>query len=332
VSAVTQVSAAVLLRGESGRNGGGRSGAGDAAFAEFLLARRPPGKVYAGWWEFPGGKVEAGESYRDALVRELHEELGIAITQATPWLTRTFVYPHATVRIRFFRVTAWDGEIHPHEHDAIAWLRCAEAFGKAPAVAPVLPANGPILKGLALPDVCAITDAAENGVDGELARLQRALADGLRFVQLRDATLPAAIRTGFARRVVTLAHAAGAIVVVNGDAALARQVGADGVHLPASALAACTQRPDFTWVGASCHAREELARAATLELDYALLGPVLPTPTHPQATGLGWPAFADLVEDSPLPVFALGGMRPETMATAQDNGAHGIALMRGWGW
>mgnify|MGYP003413848316 CR=1 FL=1 len=89
----------------------------------FLLTSRPEGKVYAGWWEFPGGKVEAGESFHDALVRELHEELGITITEATPWLTREFVYPHATVRIRFFRVTAWEGDIHPHEHDAIAWLR-----------------------------------------------------------------------------------------------------------------------------------------------------------------------------------------------------------------
>ena len=90
---ITLVSAAVLLRGAN----------------EFLLARRPEGKVYAGWWEFPGGKVEAGETFHDALVRELHEEMGISITAATPWLTREFRYPHATVRIRFFRVTAWEG-------------------------------------------------------------------------------------------------------------------------------------------------------------------------------------------------------------------------------
>ncbi|MFC5299901.1 Nudix family hydrolase [Azospira restricta] len=318
MSKVTLVSAAVLLRASDGAPPGVRD--------EFLLARRPEGKVYAGWWEFPGGKVEPGETFRDALVRELHEELGIAITAATPWLTREFVYPHATVRIRFFRVTAWDGEIHPHEHDAVAWLR-ADA---PPTVEPILPANGPILKGLALPTLCALTNAEENGVDAELARLEGALAGGLRFVQVRDKTLPAAERERLAQGVVARAKPAGAIVVVNDDAALAQRVGADGVHLSADALNGCAQRPDFAWVGASCHTAEELDKAAALELDYALLGPVLPTPTHPQAAGLGWDAFAQLVERSPLPVLALGGMRPAMMDAAWAHGAHGIALLRGW--
>lgn len=316
--AITLVSAAVLMRGEDGGEN------------EFLLARRPEGKVYAGWWEFPGGKVEAGETFHAALVRELHEELGIAITQATPWLTREFVYPHATVRIRFFRVTAWEGEIHPHEHDAIAWLKHDDYTAGRPTVEPILPANGPILKGLALPTVCALTNAEENGVAAELARLDAALAGGLRFVQVRDKQLPPEAREAFARTVVARARAQGAIVVVNDDAALATRVGADGLHLPAAALMSLPRKPDFAWVGASCHTLEELARAAALELDYALLGPLLPTPTHPAARGLGWERFQEMIERSPLPVLALGGMRPQMLATAQAHGAHGIALMRGW--
>lgn len=316
---VTLVSAAVLMRGEATGNASG-------GFSEFLLARRPEGKVYAGWWEFPGGKVEAGESFHDALLRELHEELGITITQATPWLTREFVYPHATVRIRFFRVTAWQGEIHPHEHDAIAWLRA----DRAPTVEPILPANGPILKGLALPTTCALTNAEKNGCTQELSRLKAALNNGLRFIQIRDKALPADTRTAFAREASALAKVHGAIVVVNDDADLARSIGADGIHLSAHRLAQCTERPDFAWVGASCHTREELQRAASLELDYALLGPVQPTPTHPGASCLGWEAFAQMVELSPLPVFALGGMKPEMMESAWTHGAHGLALMRGW--
>jgi len=321
VSKLTLVSAAVLMRGNAGH------AADDSQpFSEFLLARRPPGKVYAGWWEFPGGKVEAGESFRDALVRELHEELGITITQATPWLSREFVYPHATVRIRFFRVTAWEGEIHPHEHDAIAWQR----NDAPPGVEPILPANGPILKGLSLPTTCALTNAEENGVDAELARLEKALAGGLRFVQVRDKRLAPAERAGFTRRVVALARPHGALVVINDDLALAREVGADGVHLPAEALMRCTARPELPWVGASCHDAKELEKAAALELDYALLGPVLPTPTHPDTAGLGWERFAAMIDHCPLPVFALGGMRPEMQAEAQAHGAHGLALMRGW--
>jgi len=310
VSKITLVSAAVLMRGEQ----------------DFLLARRPEGKVYAGWWEFPGGKVEAGENFHDALVRELHEELGITITQAAPWLTREFTYPHATVRIRFFRVTAWEGEIHPHEHDAIAWLKA----GEPPSVEPVLPANGPILKGLALPTTCALTNAEENGTALELSRLKAALANGLRFIQVRDKALPIAIRADFAREVLALGKAHGAIVVVNDAPDLARTIGADGIHLSSRSLAQCVERPEFEWVGASAHTPEELKQAASLELDYALLGPVLPTPTHLDAPSLGWSAFEQMIDLSPLPVFALGGMKTEMMGEAWGRGAHGLALMRGW--
>jgi 8-oxo-dGTP diphosphatase len=318
VSKLTLVSAAVLMRGASTSVAGG--------FSEYLLARRPEGKVYAGWWEFPGGKVEAGESFHDALVRELHEELGITITQATPWLTREFTYPHATVRIRFFRVTEWEGEIHPHEHDAIAWLKP----GEAPTVAPVLPANGPILKGLGLPTTCALTNAEENGCALELSRLKAAMGNGLRFIQIRDKSLPVEEREAFAREVVAVGKAHHAIVVVNDDAELARRINADGLHLSSRNLGQCEKRPEFPWVGASCHNAEELQRAASLELDYALLGPVQATPTHPDADGIGWQEFGQMVELSPLPIFALGGMKPEMMGEAWAHGAHGLALMRGW--
>jgi len=90
------------------------------------------------------------------------------------------------------------------------------------------------------------------------------------------------------------------------------------------------RRPSFDRVGASCHSAEELATAASLELDFAVLSPILPTASHPGAQGLGWDEFARLIEQSPLPVYALGGMQPEMLDTARERGAHGIALMRGW--
>jgi 8-oxo-dGTP diphosphatase len=314
MSAVVEVAAAVMLRAD------GR---------EFLLAQRPEGKVYAGYWEFPGGKVEPGETVRQALVRELQEELGITVTACSPWLTRQFTYPHATVRLNFWRVTAWDGEIGitaPLEHSAVDWLAC----GDAPHVEPILPANAPILKALSLPTKMAITMAESEGVERQLARLEAALADGLRLIQVRDKGLPPAQRQGFAEAVVRLAHDAGALVVINDDAELARRVGADGLHLSSGALAACAARPDFAWVGASCHTAGEIARAGELQLDYALLSPVLPTPTHPENPGLGWAEFSQRIAGNTLPVFALGGMKNEMLAVAKDAGAHGIALMRGW--
>ncbi|WP_265947315.1 Nudix family hydrolase [Dechloromonas sp. A34] len=314
MSTIVEVAAAVMLRAD------GR---------EFVLAQRPEGKVYAGYWEFPGGKVEPGETVRAALIRELQEELGITVTACSPWLTRQFTYPHATVRLNFWRVTAWEGEIGitaPLEHSAVAWQQC----GAAASVAPILPANDPILKALAMPTAMAITMAEAEGAERQLERLEQALEAGLRLIQVRDKGCPPAQRLRFAEAVVRLAHDHGALVVINDDEEIARQVGADGLHLSAGRLASCTSRPEFTWLGASCHSAAEIARAGELGLDYALLGAVLPTPTHPESDGLGWVEFERQVQGNTLPVFALGGMKLEMLAAAQRHGAHGIALMRGW--
>ena len=314
MSKIVEVAAAVMLRADG---------------CEFLLAQRPEGKVYAGYWEFPGGKVEPGESVRDALIRELQEELGITVTECSPWLTRQFTYPHATVRLHFWRVTAWDGEIGitaPLEHAAVDWQKT----GKPATVAPILPANDPILKALSLPTMMAITNAEHEGTERQLERLEEALTAGLRLIQVRDKSWPPAQRQWFAEAVCQLAHSHGALVVINGDEEIARRVGADGLHLSAASLLACTQRPDFTWVGASCHNAQEITRAGELGLDYALLGPVLATPTHPETSGLGWSEFEIRLAGNTLPVLALGGMKPDTLGDAQNHGAHGIALMRGW--
>jgi 8-oxo-dGTP diphosphatase len=314
---IVEVAAAVMLRDT-------------ADGEEFLLAQRPEGKVYAGYWEFPGGKVEPGESVREALVRELQEELGITVTAATPWLTREFTYPHATVRLNFWRVTRWAGEIGitaPLEHSAVSWL----STQAAPKVAPILPANAPILKALALPRVMAITQSAGRGEDFELKRIANGLEQGIRLFQIREKELPPPERAWFAQTIKEMLRHSGAIIVVNDDAALAHAIHANGLHLPSKTLRDCIVRPDFEWVGASCHDAQELAQAAQLGLDYALLGPVLSTPTHPEHAGIGWAGFRELAAGSPIPVFALGGMQQEMLTTAMENGAHGIALMRGWG-
>jgi 8-oxo-dGTP diphosphatase len=291
---------------------------------QFLLAERPVGKVYAGYWEFPGGKVEAGETRHAALVRELHEELGIDVEQASPWLTRIYTYPHATVRLNFFRVTRWHGEAHGKENQRIAWQMPA-----AVTVAPLLPANGPILRSLSLPTVYAITHAAELGVALFLERLEVALENGLRLIQVREKHLPAAELERFAAQVVQRAHAHGARVLVNGAVELALTVGADGVHLPAAQLMALVQRPEIEWCAASAHNAAELAQAVELGLDFAVLSPVKPTLSHPDATTLGWDKFAELAAGMTMPVFALGGMSGRDMADAWQAGAHGIAMQRG---
>ncbi|MBL8534632.1 MAG: Nudix family hydrolase [Betaproteobacteria bacterium] len=289
----------------------------------FLLAQRPAGKVYAGWWEFPGGKCEPGETPAQALARELHEELGIEVDQAFPWITRTHVYPHGRVRLHFFRVPGWHGALQSREGQAFAWQRFPQL-----TVDPVLPANGPILKALSLPLVLGISQVKDLGAEEFLRRLDSALGRGLRFIQVREPALTHAALESVAREIVRRAHEASALVVLNGDPDLAQAIGADGVHLPARILAGTRERPGFRWVGASCHDREELERAQDLGLDYALAGPVLPTASHPGEPGIGWTALAEMVTGLELPIFAIGGLRPDHLHEARVAGAHGIAAIR----
>ena len=290
----------------------------------FLLGERPADKVYAGYWEFPGGKIEPGEPPLAALKRELHEELGIDVECAYPWINRDYDYEHAAVRLRFFRVVKWSGALHGRENQRFAWQSPA-----AIDVGPLLPANAPILRALKLPFVYGITNAAGLGRQEFLRRLERSLAAGLRLVQVREKELPGDELRRFADQVVKLAHAHGARVLVNGSVELARQTGADGVHLTAAQLEQFKARPPLELVGASCHDAAELARAAALGADLVVLGPVLPTPSHPGAAGLGWDRFAALIRDCPLPVYALGGLRASDLETAWRCGAHGVSMMRG---
>ena len=311
---VVEVAAAILLREIDGNT-------------EFLLAQRPRGKVYSGYWEFPGGKVEPGESLRQALLRELQEELGIKIDRAWPWLSCEFTYPHARVRLKFFRVTSWHGEILPIEHSGFVWMK----IGDSAPVSPVLPANGPILRALELAATYALTNATENGIDNELARLDRAINNGLRLIQIRDKALPDVDRRNFATSVMQLARRFNdTIVLVNDDESLASEIGAHGLHISSDRLSQISQRPPFEWVAASCHNAAELSLATALNLDIAVLSPVLPTASHTQTQSIGWERFANLIERSSLPIFALGGMKPEMLELARQKGAHGLAMMRGW--
>lgn len=293
---------------------------------QFLLARRPEGKVYSGYWEFPGGKVEKNESLLHALERELWEELGIKVRNACPWVTRVFSYAHAKVRLHFFRVVEWEGSFLPRENQGFSWQLPYQV-----EVSPILPANGPILQALLLPTVYAITQASEIGIEPALKRIEQALQNGLRLLQIREKQMAKDVLREFSMQVLALAHTYQVKVLINGDAELARELGADGVHFTSSQLMALSCRPDpeYGLCGASCHNAEELFAAEQLGLDFVVLGPVQSTLSHPGLSPLGWERFATLIRDYSLPVYALGGLHPEDLPIAQEMGAHGIAMIRG---
>lgn len=288
-----------------------------------LLASRPEGKAWAGWWEFPGGKIEMGETPIQALSRELGEELGVQLKVAYPWLVRTFDYPEKTVKLHFFIVRAWQGDPEGKEGQQLSWQH-----PESLTIEPILPANAPILNALKLPPIYAITNAHEMGEKLFFDSLKQRLNLGLKLIQVREKHLAPDDLLAFSRKVVGLAHQYGAKVLINAAVDLVKAAGADGMHLNSLSLAEMKNRPDNMLIAASCHHAQDLAKAEALQLDFVLLSPVLLTASHPDATALGWGSFAALKHDYPLPIYALGGLKPEHLSQAWLAGAHGIAMQR----
>lgn len=290
---------------------------------DVLISLRPAHAHQGGRWEFPGGKVEAGEDAFAALARELDEELGIAIASARPLIRIPHCYPDRQVLLDVWRVSRFTGTPHGREGQRIAWVAPAELD------ASVFPAaNRPIVTAARLPDRYLITP--EPGADFR-ARLERALAAGISLVQLRAKEQDSNDYAALARAVCTRVHAADAQLLLNAEPDLAIEVGADGVHLTTQRLMALSQRPlpATMWVAASCHAADELQQAVRVGCDFAVLGPVQPTQSHPSAPHLGWGGLQALTEQAPLPVYALGGLDARHLAEAWAAGAQGIAAIRG---
>lgn len=294
-----------------------------------LLAQRPVGKHLAGAWEFPGGKVEPGESPAQALRRELHEELGIDIDPSS--ITRThgvpWDYPGKALLLEALNVDHWSGEPHAREDQALRWMR-------PDAIDPqtLAPADRPILTALRLPACYAISAAvATDAYETTLQSIHTALERGHTLLQLRQPHWPQALTRAVASQCLPALHARSAALMLNGDIEGARALGHGvGVHLRAAQLHALPQRPlpPRQWVAASCHDTAELALAQHIGVDFAVLGPVNPTASHPGQAAMGWTHFASLLESTALPVYALGGVTPDDLPNARAMGAQGVAGIR----
>jgi 8-oxo-dGTP diphosphatase len=293
---------------------------------EILVAQRPPHKHQGGLWEFPGGKVEPGESPRAALARELEEELGVVITDARPLIRIDHDYGDRRVLLDVWAVTHWQGEPRGHEGQPLQWVGHA-----ALASLPMPAADAPIVTALRLPDRYLVTPEPLDA-RAWLARLTRRLERGESLIQLRAKSLQAEEYEALARQLLSVAgDGRRAQILLNAPPELVMRIGADGVHLSSARLRACDRRPlpAGKWVAASCHDLDELRQAERIGCDFAVVGPVKVTASHPGAEPIGWQGVRAIADRATIPVYGIGGLSACDIDDAWQNGAQGIAAING---
>ena len=297
--------------------------------ARILIARRHDHLHQGGLWEFPGGKVEPGESVPAALARELHEELGIRVKQARPLIRIPYRYPDRNVLLDVWRVEQFDGEAHGAEGQPLRWVDAEKLCEfEFPA------ANRPIVTAARLPSAYLITPEPDtaSGFDEFLAGLQSALARGIRLVQLRAKSLSKPELIELTQESLRLCTPFGAALLVNCDASWVDELpAAAGLHLSSSQLHHLQSRPIDAdhWLAASCHSINDVLKAQTIGADFVVVSPVKATSSHPKAAPLGWKKFREIADQAQLPVYALGGMTHADLEMSWAHGAQGIAAIRG---
>ncbi len=297
------------------------------AHGRILIAKRPAHLHQGDLWEFPGGKLEPGETVEQALRRELREELDIKVEESSPLIDIRHSYPDRRVRLSVWRVERFSGTPRGLQGQPIRWANPDELPGyEFPA------ANRPIVTAARLPDHYAILDDERGDLEILKARLNGLAARGIGMIQLRAKRLDPPLYGELAEYAVPLCRRHGIRLLLNADPRQARALGAAGVHLASQRLMALERRPlePPLWVAASCHDIRELRHAERIGVDFAVLAPVRPTATHPGARPLGWEAFAALVDEVSIPVYALGGLLPADAGEAKQRGAQGMAGIRGF--
>ena len=292
------------------------------AHGRVLIAQRPAGKAYAGYWEFPGGKIEAGETVEAALARELHEELGVQVHSCEPLLNLVHSYPEYTVRLQIRRVRGFSGEARSREQQALSWVRPGEL-----AQWRLLPADGPVVQAICQPPHYVFTppDWDTDRVAGLLDSLP-----GRALLRLRQPSLSDGQYAQAAARLLPQCEERNLTLMLDRGPELVEGLGGCGLHYTEQALQSAPVRPSLPahWtVAASVHDAVGLETAVE-RADLAVLGPVLPTQTHPQAQGLGWTQFADLCESARLPVYAIGGVSSDQVLQVRSHGGQGVAGIR----
>ena len=300
---------------------------------QVLLSLRPSTVHQPDLWEFPGGKLEAGETVNEALSRELYEELALTVKSSRPLIQIHHDYDEYSVLLDVWNVDSWvsnsvDGnERVGKEGQVIEWVDIPKLDERD-----YPEANKPIIKAVKLPKLYLICPDPEGNIKEYLKKFEECIYAGVTLFQLRFSDDSYYERYRFLiSELLELCRNNHAILMINSSPEYAIKLGANGVHLNSTRLLQQDKRlhDDNYLVSASCHNFRELEHAANIDVDFLVLSPVNRTTSHPTAEPLGWEKFKTLVEPIPIPTYALGGMQADDMKKSCECGGQGISVISG---
>lgn len=294
---------------------------------QFLIAKRPQDSHQGGLWEFPGGKIENNESVLEALKRELFEEIGVTLIQATPLIRIHHDYGDKTVLLDVWSVVEFSGEAFSKEGQKTCWAKQDDfRLYKFPA------ANLAIIKAIQLPSKYMITGKF-NDEDELISRIQTSLNNGIKLIQFRANHLDEKIYFEYAKRIFTDCEDKNAKLLLNTSNKNYKKYKASkfshGLHLNSKEIklfSPCDKHEDLLF-STSTHNDEEIRLAEIKNIDFILLSPVKKTLSHPNSKPLGWNNFKQLTDNANIPVYALGGMSESDLKISKEHGGQGISAI-----
>ena len=297
---------------------------------QVLLSRRPADVHQADLWEFPGGKLESGETVRQALSRELNEELALTVKSAKPLIKIYHDYEEHSVLLDVWQINSWDmssADDRGQQGQKIEWVDISSLGARDfPA------ANRAIIKSVQLSDFYLICPEPEADNKNYINKFKACISAGVRLFQLRFSENSYYDRhEDLIVELLELCKSSRSRLLINSLPDYAVKIGAHGVHLNSERLLQFYERPldEKFLVSASCHNSTELEHACKIDVDFAVLSPVNKTSSHESAKPLGWDKFKNLVEPVNIPVYALGGMRADDMKKFCEFGAQGVSVLSG---
>ena len=284
---------------------------------QILITKRRKNQFMPNYWELPGGKIETGEDEEDALARELQEELGIKTLRISLKHVMTHHYKDKTVNLSIYNVESYKGNVAGTEGQDVRWCNLQNLSNYK-----LLPTMRIIINRIRLPEYYWITPD-ERDPELLLQKCQNHLITGAKIIQLRSKDL---IEHSYIGKIHNLCQSYEARLILNVPNKTFKEP-CDGWHLTSEELLKYSKRPcaNNKLLGASAHNIKEAKYAETISVDYISLAPIEETPSHPNATPLGWEVAKDIVSKSNLPVYLLGGMGRDSLGRALKIRAQGIA-------